>query len=103
MATIEIGLLKAAQEDGVFDRNLTPSQQVFYKETVVTAFKILDVVRSSGEVSSCYISDRLSLNQNTCKIYCRYLVQVGLLFSTKSRSQGSVIFYKIIDNRQAKE
>jgi hypothetical protein len=103
MATIEIGLLKAAQEDGVFDRKLTPAQRVFYKETIITALKILDVAQSSGEASSCYISDRLSLNQNTCKIYCRLLTQLKLLSAVKSRSQGSAIFYKIVDNRQAKE
>lgn len=98
MATIEIGLLKAAQEDGVFDRPLTSAQQVFYKETVVTALKILDVVQSAGDASSCYISDRLNLNQNTCNIFCRYLTQLGVLSAAKSKSQGAVIFYKIVDN-----
>lgn len=103
MATVEIGLLLAARESGVFDRSITMSEQMYFKETVVTGHKILDLIKSTGDVSTDYLARHLSLNQNTCKIYCRYLTQLGLLSVSKSKSQGAVKFYKIIDNKPIEE
>jgi hypothetical protein len=62
MATIEIGLLKAARDDGVFDRKLTPAhREISFKElTIIGSHAIIRYKQKQRSKSNELPSKRLT-------------------------------------------
>lgn len=82
MATINIDILDAACEDGVFNRGCEPTdlQQRYYPSFILTAWSVLSVIEQCPQgISAADITDRLPIGRSTVIVYCQWLKERELV------------------------
>lgn len=81
MAEINTNILDAAYEENLFKSRPTDRQFIYLSASIYTAWEILDLIESRSDIGieSQGIADKLGLNQNTVKIYLRWLMAKELI------------------------
>lgn len=100
MAEINLDILNAAYEDNLFKSRPTDRQFIYLSPGISTAWEILGIIegRSDLGIESQGIADNLGLNQNTVKIYLRWLMSKGLI-EVESISRKEPYVYRRKDIR----
>jgi hypothetical protein len=97
MATIDLSILSAAHEDGLFKRRLTANQRGYCHRSVLTASDALDLIDQRGDdgIDLGTLAQGLGIHRNTASIYGRWLRDAGLVaVQTKTSSQGAELIYR---------
>lgn len=79
MATLDLNILTAANDDRLFAASLTDRSRLYLQQSVITASAIIELATLPDGISNAQLAHRLKLHPNTVKQYCRWLVEVKLL------------------------
>jgi response regulator of citrate/malate metabolism len=99
MATIDIEILNAAKNDGVFAKPLNRNQERYCHRSIRTAWRILKLIQSREElgIGAQELSKALRLNHNTVKIYLRWFREVRLVeWDIIPESGAPIVYFKNI-------
>jgi transcription initiation factor IIE alpha subunit len=90
MATIDLDILDAAYEDGVFKKPLTDRQNRYVRASVMSAWEIIKIIQSRLEmgIEGGAIAQEMGMHYNTVKYYLRWMVEKKLIeFETPKGDQ----------------
>jgi transcription initiation factor IIE alpha subunit len=96
MAYINPKILNAAYKDGLFRSRPTATQKDYLKPSILTVWRILDIVEKRDEtgIDGESIAKKLDINYNTVKIYLRWMRSKKLIIcEVQNTSGGPYIFY----------
>jgi DNA-binding IclR family transcriptional regulator len=102
MAELNLAILNAAFEDGLFKRPLTSNRKLYVVRSIATASSIITAIDDRGDdgIGVAALADAVGINENTAKIYCRWLRKKGLIgHEVEENSQGSASIYYSIKPR----
>jgi hypothetical protein len=84
MADINLPALNAALAEGFFSAPLTENQRICLHWSIGRVDSLLNYIQSQGEngASIAQISHHMGINENTARIYLRWMYKAGLLKRT---------------------
>ena len=89
MATINLKILEAGYKEGYINPcPLTENQKLILHQSIITASKILQIIRKEEDLDIEQISYRANLDRNTCLIYCRWLESKKLIRKIPWEAEG---------------
>ncbi len=96
MAEINADILRAALEDGYFERPLSDRERLYLTPSILTAWAFIEAVRASDVgMTTRGLESALGININTVRVYGRWLREHRLVdCETAIGSEGSQLVYK---------
>jgi response regulator of citrate/malate metabolism len=91
MASIDIKILEAAYQDGLFKQPPTDRQNIYLRASVMSAWEIIEIIQARLEIGieGEEIAKEMRMNHETIKWYLRWLVEKNLIeFETPKGDQS---------------
>jgi hypothetical protein len=100
MATINIEILNAAADDGVFERGHEPNsnQRLYFHDSILTAWSIILLIDAHPTgISHSELAEMTQLNRSTIVVYCQWLKDRVLVEFNSTSTRGTPHYHYPLD------